>query len=196
MDDPPPPSYPFGLPVGVDEREWGHQWREWEARRAAKGIFGLSLAQADIYRRAFTPKLAAAATVAPPAPVTAPWTDVPNPTPPMGSKVWYACAKKWRLTAADTALGRQQMILEVGLNSGTVLCHILFIDQIQAVLTKSRELDALAEGGAAIVEEVIFDLNNRREARSYKPAQVKLKFTNSANALAFHAAVMDFLGGH
>ena len=32
----PPPSYPFGLPVGVDEGEWGRQWRQWEAEQGAR----------------------------------------------------------------------------------------------------------------------------------------------------------------
>ena len=32
--DKPPPSYPFGLPAGVNKTEWLRQWREWERRRS------------------------------------------------------------------------------------------------------------------------------------------------------------------
>jgi hypothetical protein len=32
----PPPSYPFGLPVGVDEAKWQQEWREWRAAEAKR----------------------------------------------------------------------------------------------------------------------------------------------------------------
>lgn len=52
--DQPPPSYPFGLPVGVNRTEWERQWREWERRRSIvarqRAEAQAQLAAAYIYR--------------------------------------------------------------------------------------------------------------------------------------------------
>jgi hypothetical protein len=218
--DEPPPTYPFGLPVGVDEREW-------EARRAMRGKIGLSMAEAEAYRQNYiwpaAPKLDQAPFTAapvgqhalpPPLPpartykyyvneddseknaqcMDGIWLDAPNPSLHEGSSAWYSCVKRWRLEHIyGTVPEQSQMILEVGTNAGTVYRHIIFLDQVANVVTKMREGDYGGEPVADTVEEVIIDIRN---TGGWAPTELKLRCMGSANSLALHRAIVEFLGCH
>ncbi len=223
--DAPPPSYPFGIPEGVDGGEWHRQWCEWEARRAAKGIFGLSMAEADAYRQNYIwpadggkaipivdkivthakahredfgrfiqslplYELNAATTLAPP--TEGIWQDAPYPAIHEGSPAWHCCLKRWRMSLTDSTVpDRSQMILEVATNGGAVFRHIIFLDQVEGIVTMVRDDDNGGEPVADAVEEVIIDICSTGK---WVPSKLKLLCMGNKNSLALQQALIDFLG--
>jgi hypothetical protein len=107
------------------------------------------------------------------------WWQVPNPDEPMPKDVhgWYTCIAAWRLVPMGVT-GRTWCVLEVRLNCGTSLRHIIFDTDVKAVLTKAMK--------ETEIEEVIIDLRGRRE-------QIKLRCWGSDNALAIHLALAKYI---
>jgi hypothetical protein len=109
------------------------------------------------------------------------WWQVPNPEKPEGFvSSWYNCVCAWRLVPMGVS-GRTWCTLEVRLNDGTSLRHIIFDAEVKGLLTK-----AVADTD---MEEVILDLRGTRD-------QVNLRCWGSDNALAIHLALAKYLSGY
>jgi hypothetical protein len=113
---------------------------------------------------------------------TCKWWQVPNPDAPLlkDTRGWYTCICAWRLVPMGVR-GREWIVLELRLNCGTSLRHIIFNVDVKAILTKAmKETD---------IEEVIIDLRGKCE-------QIKLRCYGSENALAIHISLAKYLAGY
>ena len=112
------------------------------------------------------------------------WWQVPNPDEPLlkDTRGWHSCICAWRLVPMGVR-GREWCVLEVRLNGGTSLRHIIFNAEVKGVLTKAVEQTE--------IEEVIIDLHLRN-----KGEQVKLRCWGSENALALHIALAKYLSNY
>jgi hypothetical protein len=116
------------------------------------------------------------------------WQNAPEKEQPEPfAAAWYSCVERWHFVQLG-GLRRQRLIIEVELHGGTSLRHILYLDQVKGVLTKSNNRDTC---GYKVMEEVIIDMRYR--GNSFSPEQVRFKFMGSANAMAFHLALSEAL---
>jgi hypothetical protein len=108
--------------------------------------------------------------------------------PSSSMSCWYSTVKKWRFHKYGKTNSDMKLIIELELNGGTLLRHILYIAQITSIVTKSytRSSDDTSQ-----IEEVIIDQRHMRGA--YNPSQLKIKCATSLNALAFHLSLIDAL---
>jgi hypothetical protein len=118
------------------------------------------------------------------------WEIPPESVSPPSSSMscWYSTVKKWRFHKYGKTNSDMKLIIELELNGGTLLRHILYIEQITSIVTKSytRSSDDTSQ-----IEEVIIDQRHMRGA--YNPSQLKIKCATSLNALAFHLSLIDAL---
>ena len=116
------------------------------------------------------------------------WQNAPEKEqPPPFATSWYYCVERWHFVQLGGQC-RHRLIIEVELHGGTSLRHILYLDQVKGVLTKSNNRE---HGAYKVVEEVIIDMRHR--SNSFSPEQVRFKFMGSANAMAFHLALIEAL---